>query len=170
MSASADAELLERFLARRDEEDFRRLYAAHAPAMYLLALRLVLNQRDAEDVVQEAWLRVASGVAAYGGRAPLRTWLCGVIVNCARERRRGPLFRELEDRGAAGSQPAETVDLERAVRELPDGFRHVLVLHDVHGFTHEEIASLLGIEPGTSKSQLSRARQRVRERITEGDR
>ena len=167
MSASADAELLGRFLARRGEEDFRRLYAAHAPAMYLLALRLAGSQRDAEDVVQEAWLRVASGVAAYGGLAPLRSWLCGVVVNCARERRRGPMFVEL---GEQPHTPNEHIDLERAVRELPDGFRHVLVLHDVYGFTHEEIASMLGIEPGTSKSQLSRARQRVRERITEGPR
>jgi RNA polymerase sigma-70 factor (ECF subfamily) len=164
VSASADGELLRRFLGRRDEDDFRRLYAAHAPAMYLLALRLAGGQREAEDVVQDAWLRVAAGVAVYEGRAPLRTWLCGIVVNCARERRRGPLFVELED---APHTPGEHFDLERAVRDLPDGFRHVLVLHDLCGYTHEEIASLLGIEPGTSKSQLSRARRRVRERIME---
>ena len=162
--ATADADLLARFLATRDEEDFRLLYRAHTPAMYLLALRLAGGGREAEDVVQEAWLRVASGVARFEARSPLRTWLCGVIVNCARERRRGPMFVELEERAHT---PGEHIDLERAIRELPDGFRHVLVLHDVHGFTHEEIAAMLGIEAGTSKSQLSRARERVRERITE---
>jgi len=145
-----------------DEETFRRLYAAHAGAMYLLAVRLTGGEgREAEDVVQEAWLRCAAGRAKFGGRSALRTWLCGIVVNCARERRREVLaVTDFEDVPVA---PRDRVDLERAVRELPDGFREVLVLHDVYGYTHDEIATLLGIAAGTSKSQLSRARQRIRE-------
>lgn len=167
MSGPSDTELLTRFLASRDEDSFRRLYVAHAGALLLLAARLLgRGGRDAEDVVQEVWLRVADGRAVYGGRAQVRTWLCGIVVNCAREGRRAGLRPAPEGRPDADAPPdPQTHDLERAVRELPDGFRQVLVLHDVYGYTHEEIAALLGIEAGTSKSQLARARQRVRERI-----
>lgn len=163
MSAPSDADLLTRFLASRDEESFHLLYVAHAGALLLLAARLLgRGGRDAEDVVQEVWLRVADGRAVYGGRASMRTWLCGVVVNCARESRRSSVHPVVDVPPVSAAPP---VDLERAVRELPEGFRQVLVLHDVYGYTHEEIAALLGIEAGTSKSQLSRARQRVRGRI-----
>ena len=175
MSGPSDTELLTRFLASRDEDSFRRLYAAHAGALLLLAARLLgRGGRDAEDVVQEVWLRVADGRAVYERRAAVRTWLCGIVVNCARESVRGAVrasglpssLAPPEGGPEARTAPEpQTHDLERAVRELPNGFRQVLVLHDVYGYTHEEIAALLGIEPGTSKSQLARARQRVRERI-----
>jgi RNA polymerase sigma-70 factor (ECF subfamily) len=166
VSEPTDGELLQRFLRKRDEDAFRRLHAAHGGALYLLAARLTRSDGEAEDVVQEVWLRVTTGRARFEGRSLLRTWLCGIVVNCARERRSSaaaPAVPPLQE--VRFEQPP--VDLERAVRALSDGFREVLVLHDVYGYTHEEIAAMLGIEAGTSKSQLSRARQRIREWMTE---
>ena len=136
--------------------------------MYLLAKRLTGGKEaEAQDAVQEAWLRIASSKASFNGGASVRTWLCGVVVNCTREQRR-KVSREVSDESLERStSPRDAVDLERAIRELPEGFREVLVLHDIYGYTHEEIGAMCGIDAGTSKSQLSRARQRVRERLVE---
>ncbi|MDQ6893588.1 MAG: RNA polymerase sigma factor [Acidobacteriota bacterium] len=105
----------------------------------------------------------------------LRTWLCGIAVNCWRELRRRSAAPELASAALEDDPPdfgplpaAERVDLERAVRALPDGYREAVVLHDVHGYTHQEISVLLGIDAGTSKSQLSRGRRSLREML--GDR
>lgn len=100
----------------------------------------------------------------------LRTWLAGITVNVCRDIvRRG--IRERERR-AGGPPDAPTVrpdigalDIERAIAGLPEGYREVLVLHAIEGYTHDEIAGLLGIDAGTSKSQLSRARQALRSRL-----
>ena len=150
-----------------DETVFRALYAAHTPALHLLALRLTGNRSDADDAVQETWVRIARRPEALLGADSPRAWLCGVLINCCRELKRwrtGTLACP-EDRQECLS--STRLDLEGAVRALPDGFREVLVLHDVEGHTHEEIAQLLGIESGTSRSQLTRARERLR-RILEG--
>jgi RNA polymerase sigma-70 factor (ECF subfamily) len=101
----------------------------------------------------------------------LSTWLGGIAINCARE-----LWREGRGRDEAHDEerdevpvargspagPEDRIDLERAIERLPQGYRQVFVLHDVEGYTHEEIGGLLGIEAGTSKSQLSHARRRLR--------
>jgi RNA polymerase sigma-70 factor (ECF subfamily) len=170
VSDKTDDDLLRRFIATGDEQTFHELYAAHGGAMYLLAKRLTGGREaEAQDIVQEAWLRVAAGRTAFEGRASVRTWLCGVVVNCSREQYRKahgapPSAGELPE---PSTPPRDALDLERAIRELPDGFREVLVLHDIYGYTHDEIGAMCGIDPGTSKSQLSRARQRVRERFSE---
>ena len=161
------------FLSRSDEASFRSLYRAHTPALYRLALRMLDgSEADAEEAVQAAWIRAVEGLRSFRWESSLRTWLTGIILNCCREaRRRG--FREREAVGAFPPPPREPppppgdarVDLGRAVAGLPDGYREVLVLHDVEGLTHEEIAAALGIEIGTSKSQLHRARQALRARL-----
>jgi RNA polymerase sigma-70 factor, ECF subfamily len=101
----------------------------------------------------------------------LRTWLAGIMVNVCRDIvRRG--IRERERRAAGSTAPpmvrpdAGALDVERAIAQLPEGYREVLVLHDIEGYTHEEISGLLGIDAGTSKSQLSRARQALRSRLS----
>lgn len=146
---------------------FRALYRAHTPALLMLAQRLLRGHHaDAEDAVQEAWVRAVRLLPAFRGESSARTWLCGIVINCCREmlRRRKPL----SDLSAAGDVPApptpsaSTHDLESLLRALPDGYREVLVLHDVEGYTHEEIAASLDISDGTSKSQLSRARATLR--------
>ena|ERR1700674_1029078 len=163
----ADRELSTRFIERRDAAAFRDLFRRHTPALYQLARRLLGGTgRGADDAVQEAWLRAADGLAAFEWRSSLRTWLTGITINCCRE-----ILRQRQAGAPArnGGEPVQEtpptalgLDLERAVLGLPHGCREVLVLHDVEGLTHAEIAARLGIEPGTSKSQLSRARRALR--------
>jgi RNA polymerase sigma-70 factor (ECF subfamily) len=118
--------------------------------------------------VHDGWIRAVERLGEFRWESSLRTWLAGFVVNRVRERTRRD-FRDVPGIDDAAPQEdvalrevASRVDLERVVAELPDGFRHVLLLHDVEGYTHEEIAELLGIVPGTSKSQLARARAAVR--------
>ncbi len=157
--------MLER-LRRGDEAAFRQLYRLHTPRLFAIALRLLSRRADAEDVVQEAWLRAVRGLVGFRGESAFTTWLTGIVIRCALEtlRKRRP-----EQVGAAeGSvdpEPDLALDLERAVAALPDGYRTVLILHDVEGLTHDEIAGVLEIEPGTSKSQLFHARRALRHRL-----
>jgi len=169
----ADRALADRVLATGNEAAFRALYRRHTPALYRLALRLGAGDEPwAEEVVQRTWIRAVEGLAGFAWRAAFRTWLSGIAVNCARELwREGRNDFDLDSSGEAkvvaalGPDPGDRVDLERAIAALPPGARQVLVLHDVEGFTHEEIAVMLGIEPGTSKSQLFHARRRMREHL-----
>jgi len=157
-----DHELLADFLRERSDRAFRALYDRHAPSMFALAFRL-MGRRDADaaDVLQDAWTRAWRRLDAFRGESSLRTWLCGFVVNCCRERFREPLFEELPDRPAS-SRLDVALDLEQALALLSSGYRAVIVLHDVEGYTHREIAASLGIDEGTSKSQLSRGRAALR--------
>lgn len=165
-----DRELVAEFLATRSEEAFRRLYRRHASAVYALLLRLTAGDAArAEDCLQDMWLRAIAGLERFAWRSSLRTWLRGIAINCWREglrdARRAPL-RLVDDEepvpALSAVSPLDVIALQRAVADLPDGYRAVLVLHDVEGLTHEEIADALGIVAGTSKSQLARARAAVR--------
>jgi RNA polymerase sigma-70 factor (ECF subfamily) len=131
------------------------------------------NEGDAEDAVQETWSRAVGRLSTFRWEAALGTWLSAILIRHCHERRRrrsseAPPFDDVAD--TAVDDPtlialADRVDLARAVAALPEGYRFVLVLHDIEGYTHEEIATLAGIEVGTSKSQLSRARRSVRRRL-----
>lgn len=166
-------------VARRgDPRAFGILYERHTPAMYGLALRLAAGAvPDAEDVVHDAWVRAVERLASFEWRSTLRTWLCGFVVHRWREecrRRRRDAMAPDDHAGQPPGAPdvrlrstVERVDLERAVRRLADGYREVLVLHDVQGLTHDEIAGMLGIEAATSRSQLSRARRALRQSLHE---
>ena len=164
-----DARLVNRFVARRDEQAFRALYRAHTPAMLGVVWRYLDGSRaEAEDVVQEAWIRASEKFAAFRWESSLRTWLVGIAINCARNtmRKRSAAHVQLADVMEIPAPPAlvdiAVVDMQKAVAELPEGYREVLLLHDVFGYTHDEIARMLGVESGTSKSQLHRARSSVR--------
>ena len=169
-----DRALVEAFLARRDDATFRLLYRRHAPAIHRFAMARLGEPESAEDVVQEAWIRAVAALPGFRWQSKLRTWLLGITLNCCRDvlrQRRRRVDRDpeviLESRPAAPiSHPIGSVDLERAIAQLPSGYREVLILHDVENLTHEEISDLLGIRPGTSKSQLSRGRQAVRAWLT----
>ncbi len=149
--------------------------------MFALAIRQLAGEHDAaEDVVQEAWMRAAERWTEFRGQSARRTWLCGFVVRVAWElQRRAAASPAPQTDGAALTDGAafgderlrgvfERVDLERAIAALPPGFRAVLLLHDVEGYTHDEIAATLGIVAGTSKSQLARARQALRRALTSG--
>jgi RNA polymerase sigma-70 factor, ECF subfamily len=171
MVDSGDQHLLAQVLAG-DEAAFRTVFRQHSPAMYAVALRMLAGRSaDAEDAVQEAWLRGVRGLGAFRQESSLRTWLIGIVVRCALEacRRRSPAGElEAESLVAPPMAAADRVDLERVIAALADGYRHVLVLHDIYGYTHAEIAAMLHITDGTSKSQLSRARDHVRRALTAG--
>jgi RNA polymerase sigma-70 factor (ECF subfamily) len=159
-SDDEDRRLVDAFLRRRDAASFRALYRRHAGAVYGLALRLSGGRSaEADDVTQEAWLRATRRLPSFAWRSRLRTWLCGIAVNVWRETHAPPPRLEPADEPTTGP-PVD--DVARIVAALPPGAREVLLLHDVEGFTHAEIAEMLGIEDGTSKSQLSRARAAVR--------
>lgn len=147
------------------EDAFRTLYRAHTPALYALALRLTAHDKtEAEDLVQETWVRAVRKMSTFRGESALRSWLCGVLINVRRERTRTAWRMvdapDIEPVAAANDDAA--FDLERAVAALPVGARDVFVLHDVYGYAHREIAEMLGVVEGTSKSQLARARALLR--------
>jgi RNA polymerase sigma factor (sigma-70 family) len=174
VSIEDDRELIDRLAGAGDRAAFEALYDRHTGALYASALRITGNVDDAMDATHDAWIRGIERLRSFEGRSAFRSWLTGILVNILRERWRDQ--RDVVTLDAAGEIattapiPAgvDPIDLERAIGALPPRFRAVLVLHDVDGFTHEEIAAMLGIVPGTSKSQLARARQRVRETLTMG--
>jgi len=164
-SEDVDRQLVAAFLQARSETAFLAIYRRHTRNLYSLALRLLDGRSaDAEDVIQETWLRAMSSIHAFAWQSSLRTWLCGFVVNCARETIRRRTSTVEEPRQSPPLQPSTdaAIDVRRAIALLPEGYRTVIVLHDVQGFAHTEIAEMLGIEPGTSKSQLFNARRAMR--------
>lgn len=173
-SGAADQRLVRKFLRTGDERSFRDLYRSHTPSLYPLALRLAGgSEGDAQDAIQDTWIRACHGLQRFEWKSSLRTWLTGILINCVRESNRARRRRNEEDLSVHYS--TDTVgrdsirsDLEEVIARLPTGYRHVLTLHDVEGYTHEEIATLLEITAGTSKSQLYHARKALRSVLREG--
>ena len=161
-----DLALVERFLRGRGEDAFRALYRTHTPALLALAMRLTGGDRsEAEDLVQESWVRAVLALPSFRAQSALLSWLSGLLVNV----RRGRIRADWRTVDAPDIEPVvetrgsdDAIDLERAISALPEGARDVYVLHDVYGYTHREIAEMLGIVEGTSKSQLTRARTLLR--------
>ena len=152
-----------------DELSFRQLYGRQTPRLYLLVLRFMgCAEADAEDVVQVSWLKATERLGTFRWEASFGSWLSAIGLNVAREtlRKRGRREEQWSDEsdyaGPAPRDKVDPLDLERAIRKLPDGYRTVLLLHDVEGYRHEEIAEQLGISAGTSKSQLFHARRAMR--------
>lgn len=164
-----DRELARRVQGDGNEDAFRILYRRHTPHLYRFVLRFLNgNETEAEDVIQDTWLRAVRALDGFRWEAAFRTWITGIALNRAREllrkRKRTPreeLPEVLPDPGPPPRVP-DRVDLERAIAMLPDGYRTVLVLHDIEGFTHREISERLEIAAGTSRSQLHHARKAVR--------
>ncbi len=158
-----DSRLAGEYLRSRSEAAFRTLYRRHTPALLGMARRLSGGDTSlAEDLVQETWLRACRRLEGFRWESALRTWLAGILVRCAHEKNRiaareSELTMDPPDAAGGGN-----LDVRTAVERLAPGFRMVLVLHDVEGYTHNEIGELLGIEAGTSKSQLSRARRQLK--------
>lgn len=175
MSSSRPADASDRALAEAvarhgDERAFRALYGRHTPRLYQFVLRMLDGSvHDAEDVVQDTWVRAVERLDGFRWESQLSTWLIGIGANLCRDRLRRTARRqalavaELDGAGAVPARRAEErIDMERAIALLPAGYREVLLLHDVEGLTHGEIAARLGIAEGTSKSQLFFARRTMR--------
>jgi len=172
MALHFDASTPDAVLARavRDhgsEAAFALLYDRHTPRLLQTAWRLSGgSEHDAEDAVQETWIRALRALRWWSGDSPLGAWLRGIVVHVAIDslrRSRWP-YLDCEAEQAEADLPLR-VDLETAIATLPAGYRAVLVLHDIEGYTHEEIGERLGITAGTSKGQLFKARRAVRARL-----
>jgi RNA polymerase sigma-70 factor (ECF subfamily) len=170
--AARDADLVARCRAG-DVDAFETIYNQHAARIYTLACRMAGSPQDGEDLLQEIFLQAHRKLASFKGDSSLGTWLYRLALNhCldyvrSRRAKMGRLTDTLDAEGAmepvaARETPIARVDLERALQQLPEGCREAFVLHDVEGFDHKEVAELLGIAEGTSKSQVFKARSRLR--------
>lgn len=171
--ARAEADDVRR-AAGGDAAAFRRLYEEHVGRVHALAIRMT-DPGVAEDMTQEVFIRAWEKLATFRGDARFGTWLHRLAVNhilSAREKQRRREHRYVSadamlERAEAPRRRSSGVamDLEAAVRRLPDGAREIFVLYDVEGYRHDEIAELMGISVGTSKSQLHRARMLLRKQL-----
>jgi RNA polymerase sigma-70 factor (ECF subfamily) len=164
----SDVELVRVVRRDRSEAAFGALYDRHTPRALQTAWRLLGGDaHGAEDVVQEAWVRAIASLDAWNQSESFGAWLRGIAAHVAidqlRRERRITFTNEID--AAAPEHSVEHIDLESAIAALPPGYRAVLVLHDVEGFTHDEIGERLGVTAGTSKGQLFKARRAVRARL-----
>lgn len=165
---STDAALIEIIRLHGSETAFRVLYDRHTAAAFRGAWRILGNRHDAEEATQEAWARALGALAQWRGNSSFGAWLRSIAVNVAIDQvRKSARFDDEVDEGAPqiSGDADDRIDMHAAIISLPPGYRAVLVLHDIEGFTHEEIGRHLGITAGTSKGQLFKARRAVRARL-----
>jgi RNA polymerase sigma-70 factor (ECF subfamily) len=171
-----ERELIRRVLAG-DPGAERTMYETHVDRVFRLVYRMAGDLDRAQDYTQETFIRAFDRLRDFRGEAALSTWLgsiaISVTLNGLRKVRRSK-EREvsLDDvapsaPGAREADPDLKTRMTQAIDALPEGYRAVFVMHDVEGYTHEEIASSLGVHPGTSKAQLFRARARLREALAD---
>ena len=152
---------------------FEALYTQHAARIYSLASRMAGSPEDGEDLLQEIFLQAYRKLGSFKGEASIGTWLYRLAMNHCLDfvrSRRAKMDRITDTLDAENAfeplsrreTPAAKIDLERAIARLPSGCREAFVLHDVEGFDHKEVARLLGIAEGTSKSQVFKARMKLR--------
>jgi RNA polymerase sigma-70 factor (ECF subfamily) len=155
---------------------FEELYRAHSGRLFSLAVRMLGNPADAEDQLQEIFLSAHRKLESFRGESALGTWLYRLAMNQildhvrSRAARTGQLTDGLDDVSLLADEGGhrladraiDRIDLERALAELPEGCRAAFVLHDVEGLEHREVSEVLGIAEGTSKSQVHKARLRLR--------
>jgi len=178
----ADADVLARAQAG-DHQAFAQLYTLHKRRIYSLCLRMVGNVAEAEDLTQEAFLQLHRKIATFRGDSAFSTWLHRLAINVVlmQLRKKGLSLISLDEAmepnpeegpsrgfGAPDLMLTGAIDrlvLERAIADLPAGYRLIFILHDVEGFEHNEIASMLECSIGNSKSQLHKARLKLREAL-----
>jgi RNA polymerase sigma-70 factor, ECF subfamily len=189
VSASTQAELPEltdadvvRLAQQGDAVAFERIYRTHNRKVYTLCLRMVADRTDAEDLTQDVFLQLFRKIKTFRGESAFSTWLHRMAVNIVLMRfRKKPRPEESLDAANNSEQepgaPArefggpdlrlngavDRITLEAAINELPPGFKAMFILHDVHGYKHDEIAGIFGCTSGNSKSQVHKARTRLRE-------
>jgi RNA polymerase sigma-70 factor (ECF subfamily) len=157
----------------------RELYDAHVDRVFRLIFRLAGDHELAQECTQETFIRAFDRLATFRGDSALGTWLHSIAVSVTlnairRVRRQDSRETELEETtsstdGIVAAEPDLKERLNRAVNALPEGYRTVFIMHDVEGYTHEEIGSALEISSGTSKAQLFRARGKLRRALKEFD-
>ena len=167
-----------------DPAAFNRLMAQHEKKMYAIALRMFGNREDAQDCLQEAMLRVYRAIGGFKGQSSFSTWLYRITMNtCLDELRRkknkqSTSLDNLLEQGWSPSDDEGTPEkhavrselrreLNKAIQELPEDMRSAVVLRDIQGFSYDEIAGALGVNVGTIKSRISRAREKLRGKLKE---
>ena len=176
----SEADLIER-AKQGDAEAFQGLYEKHKRRVYSLCLRMTANTAEAEDLAQEAFLQLYRKIATFRGESAFSTWLHRLSVNVVlmhlRKKSLPVVSLEEMTQGAEEDSPkrdfgaddialAGSIDrmrLQRAVDSLPPGYRSIFVLHDIEGYEHNEIARIAGCSIGNSKSQLHKARMKLRD-------
>jgi len=166
-----------------DPRAIRALYDRFSPRVYAVVRRIAGDDDLAQDYAQEAWIRAIRALPTFRGDARFSTWLHRIAVNAALQAlRKAEVRRKRETPVSDAAVPPDLPEhpatgdvflqqrLAWALDRLPEGMRRVLILHDVEGYTHEEIGDVLGVTAGTSKSQLSKARAKMRELLAGLDR
>jgi RNA polymerase sigma-70 factor, ECF subfamily len=163
--------------AQNDDPDaFDELYEQTVGRVYAICLRMSANRADAERLTQDVFVRAWQRLKTFRGESAFSSWLHRLAVNVVLEDSRGTRRRDahhviapaddyFESVGGRAAQDDDRMDLERAIASLPPGARHVLILHDIEGYKHEEIARMTGTTVGSVKAQLHRARKLMRERL-----
>jgi len=159
-----------------DQEAHYRLYKLYSKAMYNVGLRITRSEEEAEDVLQEAFINAFKNIDSYRGDATFGAWLKRIVVNKAinavKRKKLDPIPDDDRWDVAEEESPSEygdslTVDrVKRCIEELPDGYRTVVSLYLLEGYDHQEIGEIMGISESTSKSQLNRAKARLKELLT----
>jgi RNA polymerase sigma-70 factor (ECF subfamily) len=181
--AASETQLIAR-AQQGDEEAFAALFETHKRRVYSLCLRMTGNTAEAEDLSQEAFLQLFRKISTFRGESAFSTWLHRLAVNVVlmHLRKKGlqqvsldemdtsqeePVKRDYrdDDRRLLGS--VDRISLSRAIAGLPPGYRAVFILHDVEGYEHNEIAEIMNCSVGNSKSQLHKARMKLREWLRE---
>lgn len=160
-----------------DRDAYFKLYKLYSKSMYNVSFRITGNEDDAEDALQEGFISAFRNLEAYRGDASFGAWLKRIVINKAinvLKRKRHELMPDQEDWDVAEAdvetEYREGLTVERvktAINQLPDGYRAVLSLYLLEGYDHQEIAEIMGITESTSKSQLNRAKARLRQHLTE---
>ena len=172
---TADVDLVER-CRTGDMEAFGALYREQSPRLLALARRMGGSPEEGEDLLQEIFLQAYRKLDSFKGDSSIGTWLYRLALNhCldyvrGRRARMDKVTETLDGEGsfepvARRDTPIARIDLDRAIERLPDGCREAFVLHDVEGFDHKEVGRLLGIAEGTSKSQVFKARMKLRDML-----
>ena len=175
MERTSIAEVVER-CRNGSRSSFHELYGLYKDRMYSLCVRMLGNTEDAEDALQETFVRVFRNLGGFRGESSFHTWLYRIAANTCiellRKRKLENGHERIDDPGHESTiqyDPEHTDDLrlfiEHALEKLPDGCRSVFILHAVEGFKHREIAGMLDISEGTSKSQLSLAKEHLRKQL-----
>ena len=165
-----------------DEEAFAALFETHKRRVYSLCLRMTGNTAEAEDLTQEAFLQLFRKISTFRGESAFSTWLHRLAVNVVlmHLRKKGLQVISLDETDTSKDEPVkrdygeddrrltgsvDRIGLQRAIADLPPGYRTVFVLHDVEGYEHNEIAEIMNCSVGNSKSQLHKARMKLRDRL-----
>lgn len=173
--AERDEEGLVERAQNGDQRSFERLYRNNVDRVYALCIRMTGNVSEAEDCTQEAFIQAWKQLSKFRGDSTFATWMHRIAVNAVlgrmrkskRDQLRLEVVAERVDDMPKTSDAGELRDLTRAIEKLPEGARHVFVLHAVYGYSHDEAADMLGIANGTSKAQVHRARRLLAQQLDE---